>query len=251
MLPKCARCAPRICRRSCASTARSPAATATLHRRASWARRWTTPRSGSRSPRVDGAIVGYLMARADLGDFGRTAPVAVLDTIGVDPAYEHRGIGRARLANLGALQVDRVGDRRRATDLGLLGFLHHTGFEPSQRLSFRRECMISEHDRRHPARRSAITDALPASTTQARDEHRRARPRLSHRGRRRPRRSRPDDDDAERLARAVRHDHRSGPSPPVEGICQRTPGQVQLVWEPIWNPSMMSEVARTFFGWQG
>ena len=38
----------------------------------------------------------------------------------------------------------------------------------------------------------------------------------------------------------------------VEGICPPgTDVRVQLVWEPIWNPSMMSEVARTFFGWQG
>jgi len=26
---------------------------------------------------------------------------------------------------------------------------------------------------------------------------------------------------------------------------------VQLVWEPIWNPSMMSGAAREFFGWPG
>ena len=26
--------------------------------------------------------------------------------------------------------------------------------------------------------------------------------------------------------------------------------QVNLVWEPIWNPSMMSGVAKDFFGWQ-
>jgi metal-sulfur cluster biosynthetic enzyme len=38
----------------------------------------------------------------------------------------------------------------------------------------------------------------------------------------------------------------------VEGICPPgTPVKVQLVWEPIWNPSMMSELARSFFGWQG
>jgi metal-sulfur cluster biosynthetic enzyme len=27
--------------------------------------------------------------------------------------------------------------------------------------------------------------------------------------------------------------------------------QVQLVWEPIWNPSMMSGIARDHFGWPG
>ncbi len=97
----------------------------------------------SLAARLDGAIVGYVMARADLGDFGRTEPVAVLDTIGVDPAYEHRGVGHALVsqlfANLGALQVDRVETVVASTDLALLGFLYHTGFEPSQRLSFVRE----------------------------------------------------------------------------------------------------------------
>ncbi len=27
--------------------------------------------------------------------------------------------------------------------------------------------------------------------------------------------------------------------------------RVQLVWEPLWTPSMMSGVARDFFGWSG
>lgn len=26
--------------------------------------------------------------------------------------------------------------------------------------------------------------------------------------------------------------------------------QINLVWDPIWNPSMMSGVAREFFGWE-
>ena len=45
--------------------------------------------------RCDGTVVGSLMARADLGDFGRAEPVAVLDTIGVDPRYARRGVGGA------------------------------------------------------------------------------------------------------------------------------------------------------------
>lgn len=37
----------------------------------------------------------------------------------------------------------------------------------------------------------------------------------------------------------------------VEAIAPAgTPVQVNLVWEPIWNPSMMSGVAREFFGWK-
>jgi ribosomal protein S18 acetylase RimI-like enzyme len=96
----------------------------------------------SLSASLDGAIVGYLMARTDLGDFGRTQPVAVLDTIGVAPAYEHRGIGHALVsqlfANLGALHVDRVETVVAPTDLALLGFLYDTGFKPSQRLALMR-----------------------------------------------------------------------------------------------------------------
>ncbi len=96
----------------------------------------------SMTARLDGAIVGYLMARVDLGDFGRTQPAAVVDTIGVDPQYEHRGVGRALLsqlfANLSALRVERVETSTAARDHELLGFLLDAGFRPSQRLAFSR-----------------------------------------------------------------------------------------------------------------
>ncbi len=35
----------------------------------------------------------------------------------------------------------------------------------------------------------------------------------------------------------------------VEASAPGATVQVNLVWEPIWNPSMMSGVARDFFGW--
>jgi GNAT superfamily N-acetyltransferase len=94
----------------------------------------------SLTARLDRAIVGYLMASADLGDFGRTEPVAVIDTIGVDPDYAHRGVGHALLsqlfANLGALRIERVETVVGPRDLALLGFLYDTGFAPSQRIPF-------------------------------------------------------------------------------------------------------------------
>jgi GNAT superfamily N-acetyltransferase len=96
----------------------------------------------SLTARLDGAIVGFMMARADLGDFGRTEPVAVIDTLGVDPGHEHHGIGHALLsqlfANLGALRIERVETVVAPRDLGLLGFLYSAGFAPSQRLAFLR-----------------------------------------------------------------------------------------------------------------
>jgi predicted N-acetyltransferase YhbS len=94
----------------------------------------------SLAARIDGAIVGYLMARADLGDFGRTEPVAVIDTLGVDPEYAHRGVGQALLAqlfaNLDALHIERVETLVDWGDLGLLGFFQRAGLKPAQRLAF-------------------------------------------------------------------------------------------------------------------
>jgi len=94
----------------------------------------------SLTARLDQAIVGFLMARVDLGDFGRTEPVAVIDTIGVDSGYAHRGVGRALLSqlfvNLGALRVERVETVVAPRDLALLAFLYDVGFAPSHRLPF-------------------------------------------------------------------------------------------------------------------
>ena len=94
----------------------------------------------SLAARHDGAIVAFLMARADLGDFGRTAAVAVIDTIGVDPAYVRQGVGRALVrqlfANLDALCVESVETVVPCADLALLGFFLDSGFTPAQRLPF-------------------------------------------------------------------------------------------------------------------
>ena len=97
--------------------------------------------------RVDGAIVGFLLARTDLGAFGRLEPVAVIDTIGVDPAYMRHGVGRALLSqlmvNLAALRIERVETVVAPRNLGLLGFLYAAGFGPSQRLPFVRRVQRS------------------------------------------------------------------------------------------------------------
>ncbi|MFO1398743.1 MAG: GNAT family N-acetyltransferase [Burkholderiales bacterium] len=94
----------------------------------------------SLTARHGGAVAGFLMARADLGDFGRMEPVAVIDTIGVHPDFAHRGIGHALLSqlfvNLAALRIERVETVLAPRDVGLLGFLYDVGFRPSQRLPF-------------------------------------------------------------------------------------------------------------------
>jgi ribosomal protein S18 acetylase RimI-like enzyme len=86
----------------------------------------------------DGCPVGFIMARVDLGEFGRVEPTAVLDTIGVDPDFRQQGIGRALLSqllvNLGTLRVERIRTEIDWSDLDLLAFLGSCGFGPAQRL---------------------------------------------------------------------------------------------------------------------
>ena len=90
----------------------------------------------------DGLPVGFIMARVDLGEFGRFEPTAVLDTIGVDPECRGQGVGRALLSqllvNLSTLRIERVRTEVDWRDRELLGFLDHCGFLPSQELCFDR-----------------------------------------------------------------------------------------------------------------
>lgn len=89
-----------------------------------------------------GAMLGFVMARVDYGEFGETAAEAVIDTIGVDPAYGHHQVGSALLsqllANLATLHVERVRTEVEWDSFGLIAFLARRGFTPSPRLSFAR-----------------------------------------------------------------------------------------------------------------
>ena len=91
---------------------------------------------------LDGAFAGFAMARVDFGEYGRTQPSAVLDTIGVAPEFQQRGVGAALisqlLANLRSLNVETLSTRIEWNDLPLIAFFERAGFEPAQRLSFQR-----------------------------------------------------------------------------------------------------------------
>lgn len=90
----------------------------------------------------DGRAVGFIMAQVDFGAFGRVEPVAVIDTIGVDPDYRNQGIGRALLSqlllNLETLRVELIRTEIHWRDRDLLAFLDSCGFRPSQELCFDR-----------------------------------------------------------------------------------------------------------------
>lgn len=87
----------------------------------------------------DGLVVGFIMARLDYGEFGRTAATAVIDTIGVDPG--NPGAGTAMLeqlfANLTSLRLDGVRTIVRWDDTDMIHFLARARFEPGQQLALR------------------------------------------------------------------------------------------------------------------
>ena len=90
----------------------------------------------------DGAVVGFVMARVDFGEFGRVDPTAVMDTIGVDPDYRDFGVGRALMSqlliNLMTLRVEHIRTEIDWRERDLLAFLDRCGFRPAQQLCFER-----------------------------------------------------------------------------------------------------------------
>jgi GNAT superfamily N-acetyltransferase len=87
---------------------------------------------------VDGRLVGVLLAEVHYGEFGLAEPVAVLDTVLVDPAMARRGLGRRLLdqllLNLGALRVDRLRTEVSWAEQPMIQFLAACGFQPAPRL---------------------------------------------------------------------------------------------------------------------
>ncbi|MCF8473684.1 MAG: GNAT family N-acetyltransferase [Emcibacter sp.] len=88
---------------------------------------------------LDDHVVGFVMARVDFGEFGRTEPSAIIDTLGVDPNYAHKHVGSALLsqlmANLTVLRTDHVRTEAGSDQLSLISFLQNSGFKPAQSLS--------------------------------------------------------------------------------------------------------------------
>ena len=87
----------------------------------------------------DGFVAGFIMARVDYGEFGRTVPVAVMDGLGIDPGYQGQGIGRALLdqliSNLAMLRVERLRTEAAWNATPLIAFFSMSGFTPSQSIA--------------------------------------------------------------------------------------------------------------------
>ena len=84
----------------------------------------------------DGTVVGFVMGELYMGEYGISQEGATLDTIGVDPSYQHKGIG-ARLINefmdhLRDLNVQKVNILVDRNDSKLMHFFSANQFSPSK-----------------------------------------------------------------------------------------------------------------------
>jgi len=90
----------------------------------------------------EGHPAGYIMARVDFGEFGRTDAVAVMDTIGVDPGYRHHGVGSALMsqliANLATLRVEKIRTEVDWNGFEIMTYLDRIGFRPAQQVTLKR-----------------------------------------------------------------------------------------------------------------
>ena len=87
---------------------------------------------------VDGFLVGAVLGSLHYGEFGQPEPIAILDTILVDPGFARRGIGSALLENLTrnlrALGIERLRTEVSWDEHDLGRFLGFQGFVPAPRL---------------------------------------------------------------------------------------------------------------------
>lgn len=93
---------------------------------------------------VDGTVVGFLMGTLFFGEFGIPETSAVVDTLGVDPAFQNHGLGSALFdqfrANMKVAKVEKIHTIVDWKEFGLLKFFGNMGFVPSRRLSL--ECPV-------------------------------------------------------------------------------------------------------------
>ena len=89
-----------------------------------------------------GMLVGAVLGTLQYGEFGVPEPVAVLDTILVDPDFRGRGIGSTMfdqlVENLEALGIERLRTEVAWNHGDLIGFLGRNGFGPASRLVLER-----------------------------------------------------------------------------------------------------------------
>ena len=90
----------------------------------------------------DGKVVGFVMGEIYMGEYGIFQGEATLDTIGVDPDYQHKGIGE-QLINEFMDHLKKVGVQKINTlvawnDSKLIHFFSANQFSPSKTINLER-----------------------------------------------------------------------------------------------------------------
>ncbi len=90
----------------------------------------------------DGTVVGFLMGELYMGQFGILQEVASLDTIGVDPSYQHKGIGKKLIHefidHLRQIGVNKINTLVDWNDSKLIKFFSANQFGPSKTINLER-----------------------------------------------------------------------------------------------------------------
>jgi ribosomal protein S18 acetylase RimI-like enzyme len=90
----------------------------------------------------DGAVVGFVMGEIYMGQYGIFQEAATLDTIGVDPACQHQGIGeqllREFIDHLRTLGVKKISTLVDWNDSRLIHFFSANQFSPSKTINLER-----------------------------------------------------------------------------------------------------------------
>ncbi len=92
---------------------------------------------------ADGRVVGFVMGELYMGEYGILHEEATLDTIGVDPDYQQKGIGKQlinefvdHLGKIGAQKIHTLVDWH---DSKLIQFFSANQFSPSKIINLERE----------------------------------------------------------------------------------------------------------------
>jgi ribosomal protein S18 acetylase RimI-like enzyme len=90
----------------------------------------------------DGAVVGFLMGELYMGQFGILQEVASIDTIGVDPSYQHKGVGKKLMYefidHLRQIGVNKINTLVDWNDARLVKFFSANQFSPSRTINLER-----------------------------------------------------------------------------------------------------------------
>lgn len=90
----------------------------------------------------DGAMAGFVMGELYIGEYGISQEKATLDTIGVDPDFQHKGLGKRLLnefiAHVKSLGVTKISTLVEWNDSRLIHFFSANNFSPSKTINLER-----------------------------------------------------------------------------------------------------------------